>query len=167
MKNIWSCRAAVVLFLLTSAGVFSVSAENGQDNHPVRLDSVSVTGSRVPVALGKSARIVTLMDSTTLASLPVQSVNELLKYVAGIDVRQRGDLGAQTDISMRGGTSDQIAVFLNGLNICDPQTGHNAVDFPVDVHDIDRIEVLSGPAGVAYGSSSLTGAINIVTKKAA
>lgn len=167
MKNIWSCRAAVVLFLLTSAGVFSVSAENGQDNHPVRLDSVSVTGSRVPVALGKSARIVTLMDSTTLASLPVQSVNDLLKYVAGIDVRQRGDLGAQTDISMRGGTSDQIAVFLNGINICDPQTGHNAVDFPVDVHDIDRIEVLSGPAGVAYGSSSLTGAINIVTKKAA
>ena len=107
------------------------------------------------------------MDSTTLASLPVQSVNDLLKYVAGVDVRQRGDLGAQTDISMRGGTSDQIAVFLNGINICDPQTGHNAVDFPVDVHDIDRIEVLSGPAGVAYGSSSLTGAINIVTKKAA
>ena len=97
MKNIWSCRAAVVLFLLTSAGVFSVSAENGQDNHPVRLDSVSVTGSRVPVALGKSARIVTLMDSTTLASLPVQSVNDLLKYVAGIDVRQRGDSGAQRD----------------------------------------------------------------------
>ncbi len=167
MTRNWNCRAAVFLFFMFGAEVFSFSAEHTQNNHPVKLDSVSVIGSRVPVALGKSARIVTLMDSTSIASLPVQSVNDLLKYVAGVDVRQRGDLGAQTDISMRGGTSDQISVFLDGINICDPQTGHNAVDFPVDVHDIDRIEILSGPAGVAYGSSSLVGAINIVTKKSA
>lgn len=165
MKRIWNCRVAVILSLLMSAEYVSLSAENEQNDHPVRLDSVSVTGSRVPVTLGKSARIVTLMDSTVISSLPVQSVNDLLKYVAGVDVRQRGDMGAQTDISMRGGTSDQISVFLNGINICDPQTGHNAVDFPVDVHDIDRIEILSGPAGVAYGSSSLVGAINIITRK--
>lgn len=166
----WTCRAAVILFLcgLCLNSSFVCSA---QGNEPVSqsytIDSVAVTGSRIPTALGKSARIVTLMDSTLIASLPVESVNDLLKYVAGVDVRQRGDMGAQTDISMRGGTSDQVAVFLNGINICDPQTGHNAVDFPMDVNDIDHIEVLAGPAGVAYGSSSLVGAINIVTKKPA
>ena len=103
------------------------------------MDSVSVTGSRVPSVLGKSARIVTLMDSTVISSLPVVSVNDVLKFVAGVDVRQRGDMGAQTDISMRGGTSDQIAVYLDGINICDPQTGHNAMDIPLDVNDIERI----------------------------
>ena len=91
-------------------------------------------------------------------------MNDLLKYAVGIDVRQRGDMGVQTDISIRGGTFDQITILLNGINICDPQTGHNAADFPVDISEIERIEVLEGPAGRVYGTSSLVGAINIVTR---
>lgn len=168
MKRTWTCRAAVILTILSFACKPAFSADFVTEDSfrkTLTLDSVSVTGSRVPSLLGKSARIVTLMDSTQISSLPVVSVNDLLKFVAGVDVRQRGDMGAQTDISMRGGTSDQIAIYLDGINICDPQTGHNAVDLPVDVNEIERIEILSGPAGVAYGSSSLTGAINIVTKK--
>ena len=81
-----------------------------------------------------------------------------------MDVRQRGPIGAQTDVSIRGGNYEQITILLNGINICDPQTGHNAFDFPVDISDIVRIEVLEGPAGRVYGTSSLVGAINIVTK---
>ena len=115
--------------------------------------------------LGASARIVTVLDSLTLASLPAQSVNDLLKYSVGVDVRQRGVMGMQSDISVRGGTCEQIAVLLNGINICDPQTGHNAVDFPVSTNEIDHIEILEGPAARVYGTSSLVGAINIVTKQ--
>ena len=136
-----------------------------KDNSINYIDSVSVTSSRVPVTLSRSARIVSVLDSAAIASLPAVSVNDILKTMAGVDVRQRGDMGAQTDISVRGGSSDQVAIFLNGINISDPQTGHNAVDLPVDLKDIDRIEILSGPAGVSYGSSSLLGALNIVTKK--
>ena len=62
------------------------------------------------------------------------------------------------------GNSEQITILLNGINICDAQTGHNAFDFPVDLNEIERIEVLEGPAGRVYGTSSLLGAINIVTK---
>ena len=81
----------------------------------------------------------------------------------GVDVRQRGPIGAQTDIGIRGGTSEQITILLNGINICDPQTGHNAFDLPCDVSDIQRIEVLEGPAARVFGTSSLVGAINVVT----
>ena len=136
-----------------------------KDNSINYIDSVSVTSSRVPVTLSRSARIVSVLDSAAIASLPAVSVNDILKTMAGVDVRQRGDMGAQTDISVRGGSADQVAIFLNGINISDPQTGHNAVDLPVDLKDIDRIEILSGPAGVSYGSYSLLGALNIVTKK--
>ncbi len=87
-----------------------------------------------------------------------------MKYAVGVDVRQKGALGALTDVSIRGGNSEQITVLLNGINICDAQTAHNTFDFPVDISEIERIEVLEGPAGRVYGTSSLLGAINIVTK---
>ena len=128
------------------------------------LESVSVTGSRIPLALGQSARIVTVLDSVAIAASPATSVNDLLKYAVGVDVRQRGAQGMQTDISIRGGIFDQIAILLDGVNISDPQTGHNAVDFPVELSQIERIEILEGPAARTYGTSSLLGAVNIVTK---
>ena len=128
------------------------------------LDEVCVTGSRAPLTKSQAARMVTVLDRADIAQAPVQSVNDLLKYAVGVDVRQRGPIGAQTDISIRGGTSDQIILLLNGINICDPQTGHNAMDLPVDLSEIVRIEVLEGPAGRIYGTSSLLGAINIVTR---
>ena len=127
------------------------------------LEEVSVTGSRAPLTKSQAARMVTVLDHADIAQAPVQSINDLLKYIIGVDVRQRGPIGAQTDISIRGGTSEQIILLLNGINICDPQTGHNAMDLPVDLNDIVRIEVLEGPAGRIYGTSSLVGAINIVT----
>ena len=128
------------------------------------LDDVEVTGSRAPLALGQAARMVTVLSREEIQAAPVQSINDLLKVAVGVDVRQRGPIGAQTDIGIRGSTSEQITILLNGINICDPQTGHNAFDLPCDVSDIVRIEVLEGPAARVYGTSSLVGAINIVTK---
>lgn len=132
----------------------------------VMLDEVDVTASRAPLAAGRVPRITTVLGHEEIAAAPAQSVNDLLKYAVGVDVRQRGPIGAQTDIGIRGGTSEHIAILLDGINICDPQTGHNAFDLPVDIGDIERIEVIEGPAGRIFGTSSLLGAINIVTKAA-
>ena len=156
--------------MLASAPVTGVSAQTAENNNAgeklYELEEVEVTGSRVPLTVSQAARIVTVLDREAIAAAPVQSINDLLKYAAGVDVRQRGDMGVQTDISIRGGTFDQITILLNGINICDPQTGHNAADFPVELSEIERIEVLEGPAGRVYGTSSLVGAINIVTRTA-
>ncbi len=129
------------------------------------LDDVEVTGSRAPLALVQAARMVTVLSREDIQAAPVQSINDLLKMAVGVDVRQRGPIGAQTDVGIRGGSSEQLTILLNGINICDPQTGHNAFDLPCDLSDIVRIEVLEGPAGRIYGTSSLAGAINIVTRQ--
>ncbi len=130
----------------------------------IALEGVDVVGTRAPLTQSQQARMVTVLSREDIQAAPVQSVNDLLKYVAGVDVRQKGPLGALTDVSIRGGNSEQITVLLNGINIGDPQTGHNSFDFPVDISEIERIEVLEGPAGRVYGTSSLLGAINIVTR---
>lgn len=152
--------------MLVFVNVQEVSAqtENPMQEKEYELEEVEVTATRAPLTVSKAARMVTVLDREAIAAAPVQSVNDLLKYAIGVDVRQRGAQGMQTDISIRGGTFDQITILLNGANICDPQTGHNAADFPVDMNDIERIEILEGPAARVYGTSSLLGAINIVTR---
>lgn len=140
------------------------SSDSTVTNKQVMLDEVSVTGTRAPLTVSQQARMVTVLSREVIQAAPVQSVNDLLKYAVGVDVRQKGALGALTDVSIRGGNSEQITVLLNGINICDAQTAHNTFDFPVDISEIERIEVLEGPAGRVYGTSSLLGAINIVTK---
>ena len=151
--------------LSVAGGSAASNTDDGQTtDKEATLDDVEITGSRAPLALGQAARMVTVLSRDEIQAAPVQSINDLLKMAVGVDVRQRGPIGAQTDVGIRGGTSEQITILLNGINICDPQTGHNAFDLPCDISDIERIEVLEGPAGRVYGTSSLMGAINIVTK---
>ena len=174
--SLFSCLGREVICSVLSVSTLTYASAESVSTHPVVsdstatttaremvLDEVSVTGSRAPLTKSQAARMVTVLDRRDIAQAPVQSVNDLLKYAIGVDVRQRGAIGAQTDISIRGGTQDQIILLLNGINICDPQTGHNAMDLPIDLSEIVRIEVIEGPAGRIYGSSSLVGAINIVT----
>ena len=177
--SLFACLGREVVCSVLSVATLTYASAESVSTNPVVTDSasmttaremmleeVSVTGSRAPLTKSQAARMVTVLDRADIAQAPVQSINDLLKYAIGVDVRQRGPIGAQTDISIRGGTQDQIILLLNGINICDPQTGHNAMDLPIDLSEVVRIEVLEGPAGRIYGSSSLVGAINIVTKPA-
>lgn len=149
------------------ASVTTVSAQTPETPYELRnyeLEEIEVTGTRVPLTEAESAKMVTVLSRSDIQQAAVHTINDLLKYAVGVDVRQRGEFGVQTDISVRGGTFDQITLLLNGVNITDSQTGHHSAAFPVSMNDIERIEVLEGPAARVFGTSAFTGAINIVTR---
>ena len=131
----------------------------------LKLEEVVVTGSRAPLTLAESAKIVSVITREDIHRAAAESINDILKLATGVDVRQRGGFGVQTDISVRGGNFDQITILLNGVNISSPHTGHLSADFPVSPEDIERIEVLEGPAARVYGTSAFNGVINIVTSQ--
>lgn len=148
---------------------FSTLGVNEDNDLNEELDSVLLAGTevvatRVPIPAAKAVRLVSVLTAKDIQASAAQSVNDLLKLVAGVDVRQRGGFGIQTDIGINGGNEDQLTVMLNGVNISNPHTGHLSVDLPVSVNDIERIEVLEGGASRVYGSSAFSGVINIVTK---
>lgn len=141
------------------------SALADDDNeHGISIGDVEVLGTRVPLIESQAPRMVTVLRAADIAAAAVHSINDLLEYAVGVDVRQRGEMGVQTDISVRGGTFDQITLLLNGINISSPHTGHLSADFPVAMDDIERIEVVEGPAARVFGTSAFTGVVNIVTK---
>lgn len=153
-----------------AGGMAAVNEHNDADSLSFgeqRIDEVQVTGSRAPLTAQQSAKIVEVISRDDIRRAEAQTVNDILKLATGVDVRQRGGFGVQTDISINGGTFDQITLLLNGVPLTSPQTGHNAADFPISLDDIDHIEVIEGAASRVFGSAAFSGAINIVTVNAA
>jgi len=130
-----------------------------------KLEEVIIQGNRLDTPFNKVSRDIQVITQKQIEALPIKSLNEVLSYIGGVDVRQRGPFGTQTDISIDGGTSEQTIVLINGIKIIDAQTAHNMMNIPVPLSAIDHIEVLRGAAARVYGINALTGAINIVTKK--
>jgi iron complex outermembrane receptor protein len=110
-------------------------------------------------ALPANGGVTLQFSRSDIAALPVQNVQQLLEYVANIDLRQRGANGVQADIRMRGGSEEQTLVLLNGVNVADPRTGHHSLNVPIDLASVDRIEIVQMPGAFA-------GAVNIITGNA-
>ncbi|MGA1790795.1 MAG: TonB-dependent receptor plug domain-containing protein [bacterium] len=127
-----------------------------------QLDPVVITGSYIPDHRSRVARSVSIISREEIGLLPVDNVQDLLEYVNGVDIRQRGTHGVQADVSIRGSTFEQTLILVDGINVNDPQTGHHNLDLPINLEDIERIEVLKGPGARIYGGMS--GAINIITR---
>jgi len=158
MKKIYF---AVLMFLWTD-----LYAQKEQDT-VITIDEIVINENGFNTPVSKQNRNVYVIDKVMIAKLPGRTIQELLQYANGIDLRQRGPFGSQADISIDGGSFEQTVVLLNGIKIIDAQTAHNMLNLPIPVEAVERIEVIRGPAARIYGINSLTGAINIITKKPA
>lgn len=150
-------KKLLLLPLLTFGGVLSAQTK-------VDLNPVSVTSGRVAQKVNETGRNITVIDGKMFQQLPVNSLDELLKYVPGVEVQSRGPMGAQSDIVLRGGTYQQVLILLDGIKLNDPITGHFNGYMPIAPYEIERIEVLRGPAAAIYGAEAVGGVINIISK---
>ncbi|MCL5029874.1 MAG: TonB-dependent receptor [Bacteroidetes bacterium] len=130
-----------------------------------RLNDIIVTASRTPTSFSDLTRNVIIIGPEEIKDAPVNSVQGLLQYAAGVDLQQRGVDGVQGDVSIRGGSFEETLIMIDGVSVNDPQTGHHNLNLPVTLDDIQRIEILKGPGSSVYGANAFSGIINIITKK--
>jgi len=130
----------------------------------IELDPVTVTSSLQSINVSKTGRNIFVIKGEQFSNLPVHSIDELLRYLPGVEVQLRGAMGSQSDIVLRGGTFQQVLIILDGLRLNDPNTGHFNSYIPIAPVEIDRIEILKGASSAVYGSEAVGGVINIITK---
>lgn len=128
------------------------------------LDPVTITASVFPTNTSQTGRNVISINGEQLSQLPLHSIDELLRYLPGVEMQARGPMGAQSDISLRGGTFQQTLIMVDGIRVNDPNTGHFASYIPIAPSEIDRIEILKGASSAIYGSEAVGGVIHIITK---
>ncbi len=150
---------------MTAVGLAVVALAQGVSAQDDFRQTVVVTAAVTPVDLGSATRAIILITREQIDALPVRSVSDLLRLVASVDVRSRGDRGMQTDFSIRGGGFGQTLVLVDGIRLNDTQTGHHNGDIPVPLAAIERIEVLQGGGASLFGADAFGGAINIITRR--
>ncbi|MFZ4399608.1 MAG: TonB-dependent receptor plug domain-containing protein [Bacteroidales bacterium] len=153
-NKIFKIRILIVFFFCSS-----VYAQKDT----ILLNETVILSTHLTDLQQESFKVIQLITKTEIEKASVQSIQELLEYVLNVDVRQRGEFGVQADISIRGGSFEQCLILLNGIKMNDPQTGHHSMNLPVDLQDIERIEILDGSASRIYGANAFSAAINIIT----
>ena len=138
----------------------------GQQERLLSADTVTITAGRFAQGAHQTGRNISVMYAQDIEKLPVSSLDELLRYVPGVEVQSRNAFGAQSDIIIRGSTFSQVLMLIDGMRLNDPLTGHFNSNIPVSPAEIDRIEVLKGPAAAMYGPDAVGGVVHIITKTA-
>ncbi|MFH0809348.1 MAG: TonB-dependent receptor [Pseudomonadota bacterium] len=147
--------------LVWGAATSAAAAEAAES--PLRLPTVTVTGTLPPGRV--AARPTVVIGREELARMPAQSVTEALRFLPGLSLQSRGLGPVQGDLSFRGSTFSQVLILIDGVRISDPQTAHHNLDIPLSLADVERIEILQGPACARYGADAVAGAVNIITRR--
>lgn len=128
------------------------------------IESIEFQGKFISTPYKSANQNISVISREDIVNSPAKSIDEILQQVPGMDIRRRGANGVQSDIGFRGSSFEQVLLLLNGIRMNDSQTGHNNMNIPVDLDDVERIEIIKGPAARRFGQNAYAGVINIITK---
>ncbi len=153
-----SRRASLIAVALAAAVPHSVFAQFPRDTLP----AVVVTATRVPISTVAPTATATVLRGEDLRAQGITRVLDALRQVPGAEVVASGPAGSLTSLFLRGGNSSYVRVLIDGVAVND---AGGAFDFSTLTTDnIDRIEIVRGPASVLYGSDAVTGVIQLFTR---
>ncbi len=133
-------------------------------NQVYEVGGVVVTATRYPAMLQDISAGTIVIDRKTIEAQSPSSLGEILHNLTGIDVKDYGNPGSVTSISIRGTPSSGVIVLLDGIPLNSMQTGIADISY-IEVSDIEQIEIIKGPVSSLYGANGIGGIINIITKK--
>ncbi|MEX1182473.1 MAG: TonB-dependent receptor [Gemmatimonadota bacterium] len=154
----------ILTLAIIAPGLLAAPANAAAQERPdtFRLEQLVVTATRSPMSRAAIPASVTVIDRAQLEARGNHFLDDALRNAAGISIARTGSRGGVASIFMRGGEPDYVQVLVDGVQINDP--GGTISVGNITTADIERIEIVRGPASVLYGSDAVAGVINIITR---
>ncbi|MEO6361874.1 MAG: TonB-dependent receptor [Caldimonas sp.] len=128
------------------------------------LQPVVITGTREPETLGRSAADIVVIDRATIQGSTADSLEDLLRREAGLQLARNGGPGQNAGFFIRGASTNSTVVLVDGVRIGSATLGQAEFE-ALSLSQIERIEVLRGPASSLYGADAVGGVVQIFTRR--
>ena len=152
------------IVLVVAANAALAGFVPAQQPDTVRVAPIVITATRVPVGRDESPATVDVITGEQLRLRGITSLSTALEVIPGVTFARTGSFGGNTSLFLRGGESKYVKVLIDGVPVNDPG---GAIDFgSLTTDNIERIEVVRGPASVLYGADAVTGVIQVFTRRA-
>ena len=160
-----SVRRIASLALLTGLVLVTRTSLPAQQLAPdtLRLPELVSTGTRLPAGDGGQIWSEGAITAQEIEERTLRFVLDGLRDQPGAALVQGGSFGSQASLFLRGGNSDYVKVLVDGVPLNQPGGSFNFGNLTTD--NVERIEVLRGPAGVLYGSDAMTGVVQLFTRR--
>ena len=155
--------AAAACTFVAAFAVAGASPLRAQE--PISLDGLVVTAYRWAEPEWTVAANTTVIEGEELERAGIEFVSDALRTVAGLAVARNGSFGAITSVFLRGGESDYVHVLVDGVRVNEPGGSYDFASLTTD--NVERIEIVRGPASALYGSDAVSGVIQIFTRRGA
>ncbi|MFW6181157.1 MAG: TonB-dependent receptor plug domain-containing protein, partial [Spirochaetota bacterium] len=142
-----------------------VTPSSSDDAAPVTTDEVVITATRRWQEALDVPRHVTVITAGEIERSGARNLGDLLKSSSGVRVADYGPEGAIQSLSLRGSSSSQVLVLVDGLRAPGSHGGADLSMIPLE--GVERIEIVRGGASALYGADAVGGVVNIITKKQA
>jgi len=129
-----------------------------------KLSPVVVTATRIEQPIADIGTTITVVEDQQIQEQKIDRVSNVLREVPGVQVTQSGSPGSVTDVSIRGATSAQTLILIDGVEVNSGATGgFDMANLTTD--NLDRVEVLRGAGGSLYGSQAIGGVVNVLSQE--
>jgi len=150
---------------VAAAACAALAAPPLRAQEPISLEGLVVTAYRWAEPEWTVAANTTVIQGEELERAGIEFVSDALRQVAGLAVARNGSFGAITSVFLRGGESDYVHVLVDGVRVNEPGGYYDFASLTTD--NVERIEIVRGPASVLYGSDAVSGVIQIFTRRGA
>ena len=156
----------VLTTLLTSSVLWGGTALAAEENlQEFSLDTMVVTATRTQMTVKETPATVEIVDSKKLEQTQAKTLHDALKGALGVNVFN--DFQGRSNVSIRGSESRHVLIMVDGKRLGGEAAYNSANAWDVDrirMEDVERVEIIRGPAGALYGSDAMGGVINVITK---
>jgi vitamin B12 transporter len=148
--------SVTALAALSSVTALSVEANN-------KLEETVITSSRIEMPLRETATSISVITREDIQIRGFSTVAETLRYDPSVSVDSSGGVGQATNVRIRGEKGFRTQAYIDGIDVSDPSAIGGGPNFSNLLSGaIDRVEILRGPEGLAYGADA-GGVINMYT----
>ena len=133
-------------------------------DNELKTSDVFVTATRTPISKNNVIADVTTISPEEIERAGSSSLPELLQRQPGVEISNLGGAGKVSTLSLRGTSSTHSIVLIDGMRVGAATSGFSAIEH-IPLSQIEKIEILRGPASSLYGQDAIGGVIQIFTKK--